>query len=126
MQRITRDEEDPAMTLSKKVISERFLIFSHFFASSKDKVNHLKDFRHLFANKCADIPSEREDDNNEVVHGSADGKCLCMVVQTVASRKINHIHLDPKIYYTCHFFHTLLVILCMTGTSVCAKRPVLP
>ena len=68
----------------------------------------------------------REDDNDKVVHGSADGKCLCMVVQTVASRKINHIHLDPKIYYTCHFFRTLLVILCMTGTSVCAKRPVLP
>ena len=70
--------------------------FLHFFAN-KTKGNHLKDFCHLVADKCADVPSEWKDDNNEVVHGSADGECLGMVVKAIASGEINHIHLDKNI-----------------------------
>ena len=63
-----------------------------------DKVIHLKDFCHLFTDKSTDVPREGKDDNDEVVHGSTDGKSLRMVVEAVASRKINHVHLLKNIW----------------------------
>ena len=58
------------------------------------QTNHLKDFGHLRTHKRTDIPGEGKDDDDEVVHGSADGERLGVVVQAVASWEVDDVHLD--------------------------------
>ena len=60
------------------------------------QTNHLKDFGHLLTHKRTDIPSEGKDDDDEVVHGSADRERLGVVVQAVASREVDDVHLDEE------------------------------
>ena len=58
--------------------------------------NHLKDFGDLLTHKRTDIPGEGKDDDDEVVHSSTDRECLGVVVQAVASREVDDVHLDEE------------------------------
>ena len=60
------------------------------------QTNHLKDLGHLLTHKRTDIPSEGKDDDDEVVHSAADGERLGVVVQAVASREVDDVHLDEE------------------------------
>ena len=60
------------------------------------QTNHLKDFSHLLTHKRTDIPGEGKDDDDEVVHSSADRERLGVVVQAVASREVDDVHLDEE------------------------------
>ena len=58
--------------------------------------DHLKDLGHLLTHKRTDIPGEGKDYDDEVVHSSADRERLGVVVQAIASREVDDVHLDEE------------------------------
>ena len=56
----------------------------------------MHDFEHLgdlLADDLVHVAGERDDQNNEVVHGAADGKGLGVVVEAVAAGEVNDVDL---------------------------------
>ena len=87
---------------------------------------YLEDLGELLTDEVADVPGEGQDDEDEVVHGPADGEGLGVVVEAVAPGEVDNTDLENRVNKAARRVATLVVILCMAGTSVWANRPVLP
>ena len=60
---------------------------------------HFCDF---LADDLADVTTEGDDQNDEVVHGAADGKGLGVVVKAVAAGKVSNIDLMVHLVNSRH------------------------
>ena len=58
---------------------------------------YLEDLGELLTDEVADVPGEGQDDEDEVVHGPADGEGLGVVVEAVAPGEVDNTDLENKL-----------------------------